>query len=287
MNSAIYEGSVRHRRHGDVPAELRFSLFMAYLDLDELPGVFDGSLLFSARRPAVARFDRADHLGDAPRPLADCVRARVFEQTGLRPDGPIRLLTSLRHLGHAFNPVSFYYCWDACGQLRAALAHVTNTPWGESHSYVLDCTGAIADRGSAAVVTGSFDKRLHVSPLMGMDHTSDWRLTVPAQRLAVHIDSRGPDGQLAFDATLSLARREISPASLRAALLRHPAQTTRALAHIYSSAMRLRLRGAPWHAHPGVQPPDASASLPAPPARRMATPDTAAPGAPPQDRVAA
>ena len=60
-----------------------------------------------------------------------------------------------------------------------------------------------------------FDKQLHVSPLMGMDHTYDWRLTEPGEQLLVHIDSSGPDGERVFDATLSLHRRELTPSALR------------------------------------------------------------------------
>ena len=39
---------------------------------------------------------------------------------------------------------------------------------------------------------GRFEKRLHVSPLMGMDHTYDWRLSEPGERLSVHIESTAP-----------------------------------------------------------------------------------------------
>ena len=84
---------------------------MAYLDLDELPELFDGMPLWSARRAAPAWFRRADHLGSPDQPLAETVRALVAERTGRRPEGPIRLLTNLRYLGHCFNPVSFYYCY--------------------------------------------------------------------------------------------------------------------------------------------------------------------------------
>ncbi len=49
-------------------------------------------------------------------PLAEAVRELVRERTGVRPDGPIRLLTHLRYFGHCFNPVSFYYCFDAAGE---------------------------------------------------------------------------------------------------------------------------------------------------------------------------
>jgi uncharacterized protein len=250
VNSCLYAGSVRHRRHGGPSDEFHFPLFMVYLDLDELPECFDGRLLWSARRPAIAWFRRADHLGDPRTPLCEAVRELVTERTGTRPEGPIRLLTHLRYFGHCFNPVSFYYCYDASGQaLSAVVAHVTNTPWGESHSYVLSGERA-ADRGSTALVGGRSPKQLHVSPLMGMQHTYEWRASEPAERLSVHIESHSDSGENVFDATLSLRRRELSGRELNRALARYPLLTVRILARIYAHALRLRLRGASYHPHP-------------------------------------
>jgi DUF1365 family protein len=252
-SSCLYEGSVRHRRHGRVRDEFRYRMFMVYLDLDELPGCFDGRLLWSARRPAVAWFRRCDHLGDPSTPLADAVRELVRERTGTRPDGPIRLLTHLRYFGHCFNPVSFYYCYDRAGErVSAVVAHVTNTPWGESHSYVLD-SEHLADHGSAKILCGRSEKQLHVSPLMGMQHTYDWRASQPAEQLSVHIESHATGahgGESVFDATLSLRRRELSASELARALARYPFLTMRILARIYGHALRLRLRGASYFPHP-------------------------------------
>jgi len=250
--SCLYEGSVRHRRSSPRD-EFRFPLFMAYLDLDELPRLFDASLLWSSRRPAPAWFRRADYLGDPQTPLRDAVADVVAQSSGLVIDGPVRVLTHLRYLGHCFNPVSFYYCFDAAGeQVQAVVAHVTNTPWGERHAYVL-AAGERSDHGSTSVLHGRFAKALHVSPLMGMRHAYDWRLSEPGERLSVHIESTHlDDGARAFDATLALRRREITPGSLRGALVRYPALTLRLTARIYAHALRLRLRGAAYHAKPGA-----------------------------------
>ena len=49
---------------GEVENQFRYPLFMAYLDLEELPELFDRRWLWSARRPALAWFRRADYLGD-------------------------------------------------------------------------------------------------------------------------------------------------------------------------------------------------------------------------------
>jgi DUF1365 family protein len=251
LASCLYEGSVRHRRT-EPRDEFRFPLFMAYVDLDELPALFDASALWSSRRPALAWFRRADYLGDPRTPLREAVAETVAEKSGVSVEGPIRVLTHLRYFGHNFNPVSFYYCYDAGDEhVAAVVAHVTNTPWGERHAYVMPVRER-SDHGSTSVLHGRFAKALHVSPLMSMAHTYDWRLSEPGERLSVHIESTREDGRLAFDATLSLRRREITPASLRGALVRHPALTLRLTARIYAHALRLRLRGASYHPHPAA-----------------------------------
>ncbi len=241
---------MRHRRTAPVHDEFRHRLFMAYLDLDELPRLFDGRALWSARSPAAAWFRRADHMGDPRVPLKDAVRELVEQSTGTRPDGPVRLLTHLRYFGHCFNPVSFYYCFDATGaHVQATIAEVTNTPWGERHCYVMPVLHT-ADHGTARLMYGKFQKQLHVSPLMGMDHVYDWRQSVPGAQLLVHIDSHRGDGAKVFDATLSLRRREIDAESLRRALLRYPLLTLRIQTLIYAHALHLRLRGAKYFSHP-------------------------------------
>ncbi len=244
--SAIYEGTVRHRRFAVRKHELRHRLALAYVDLDELPDLLDGRLL--SPRPGLVRFRRRDYLGgaDPSRSLADAVRDGVQAQTGSRPAGPIRLLTQLRTWGHCFNPVSFYYCFDRSGEtVESVLAEVTNTPWGERHAYAL----APAAGSTAKVLSGGLAKALHVSPFMGMDHRYEWSLTVPTQTLSVHIAShRG--GEPAFDATLALRRRELTRGSLARITARYPFATLRVLALIYAHGAALKLKGVPLHAHP-------------------------------------
>jgi DUF1365 family protein len=255
--SALYEGTVRHRRRAVRTHELRHRIALAYIDLDELPGLLGGRLL--APRPGLARFRRRDYLAaldpsqslgaaDPVQSLASAVRETVQAQTGVRPPGPIRLLTHLRTWGHCFNPVSFYYCFDRSGQtVESVLAEVTNTPWGERHAYVL----APSAHSASKVLSGSLAKALHVSPFMGMDHRYEWSLTAPAQTLSVHIASHR-DGELAFDATLALRRRELTRGSLARVTARYPFATLRVLALIYAHGVALKLKGVPLHPHPRV-----------------------------------
>jgi DUF1365 family protein len=247
--SCIYTGWVRHRRYGPVAHTLRTNLFMLYLDLDELPMCLDGYKIASARGRALAEFRRSDHLGDPELDLAEQIRDLVAARAGARPEGPVRLLTSLRYFGHCFNPVSFYYCFEPDAQrVAAVVAEVTNTPWQERHAYVL-----ANDRPGGSIMRGGFAKEFHVSPFMGMDHTYAWRMTHPGPQLIVHIDSVR-EGTTAFDATLSLQRRDLTQKTLAGLLARYPLLTMRILGQIYSNGLRLRLKGARYFPNPSGAP---------------------------------
>lgn len=249
MKSCLYEGWVRHARLAPRRHSFRYRLFLVYLDLDELPGLFDGRLLWSARRPALAWFRRADHLGDPRVPLAEAVRERVERETGERPSGPVRLLTHLRYFGYCLNPVSFYFLWDAADRaLQWLVAEVTNTPWGERHCYVVDLRAGRTE-GDALRTRKAF----HVSPFMGMDQEYRWRVTPPGERVGVHIETR-EGGQRIFSAGLDLAARPLTGGNLARVLVRYPPMTARVLTAIYWQALRLYLKGVPYHPHPASLP---------------------------------
>jgi DUF1365 family protein len=247
VQSCLYAGWVRHRRNAPVPHAFRYRLCLLYLDLGELPEALDGRWLWSARRPALARWHRADHLGDPDRPLDDEVRALVESRTGRRPAGPIRLLTAPRLLGYGFNPVSFYYCFDADDHaLESVVAEINNTPWGERHCYVLPVS---ASEGSPSKLRFQFGKDFHVSPFLPMDMSYDWRFTRPDGRILVHMENRRDDA-VEFDATMTLDRVPIGGGSLAEALLRYPLLPIKVTAAIYWQALRLWLKRVPFHTHP-------------------------------------
>ncbi len=246
MHSCLYVGQVRHRRFAPRQHSFSYTLFQLYLDLDELDSVFNKRIFWSTSGPNLAWFKRADHLGDPDTSLANAVRDAVEDETGMRPNGPIRLLTHLRYFGIGFNPVSFYFCFDSTGEkIEAVLAEVNNTPWGEQHCYVLSES---LNTGSPNKMRFNIEKQFHVSPFMAIDMQYHWHLTKPNKKLAVHIENFKQDEKV-FDATLALKRKKISGKSLAEVLLRFPLITSKVMLAIYFEALRLWLKKTPFFQH--------------------------------------
>lgn len=247
MNSALYFGRVSHRRSGAVEHAFSYRHFLLCLDLTELPQVFAGRWLWSHEAPNLVSVRRADYLGDPALALADAVRSRVRVELGRAPEGRICLLTQPRFLGYVFNPVSFYYCCDSSGTLDAIVAEITNTPWNERHSYVLDARGGVGAQAR-------FEKRFHVSPFQDMGQEYAWSFGPLGEQLDVRMQSFA-DGRACFEARLELRRRALDGAGLARALLAFPGFSARSIAAIYWQALRLKLKGAPFFEHPRTRAP--------------------------------
>lgn len=248
MYSCIYEGTVRHRRFRPRPNMFRYRLFFMFLDLAELPNVFEIHPLWSCEQFNLAFFRRRDHFGDPAIPLDKAVRDLVEDRLGCRPDGPIRLLTHLRYFGHCFNPASFYYCYDAADKrLETIVVEIHNTPWGERYCYVFG-----AGQNEHPIKNWrryQFLKSFHVSPFIDMDIHYDWRFREPHDSLQVHLIDYQRGTKL-FDASLSLHRREITRSSLTRMLIRYPMMTGKVITMIYWQALRLVLKKTPFFTHP-------------------------------------
>lgn len=115
LHSAIYTGSVFHKRTSPKLHMFKYNVFMVYLDLNELDEFFSLSRWWSHINWALARFKRSDFHGDKKQSLQSAVKHTVEQQLGFKPAGPVRMLANLRYFGYIMNPLVVYYCFDKQG----------------------------------------------------------------------------------------------------------------------------------------------------------------------------
>jgi DUF1365 family protein len=250
MKSAIYTGTIHHRRVAPKFHDFRYQVALFYLDLSEITQIFKWPFLFSARGLKLMGFDRQDYLKGSAN-LTQAVQNLIFKETSKTHRGPIRLLTQIRYFGFCFNPVSFYYCFNESDtELEFIVAEITNTPWNERQAYVLDC------QGGGEWNQFEFRKNFHVSPFLPMDLWYVWRFARPHPEnkdslLTVRMEDWNLTKTLRiFDASLILQPKALTSASLVKTVLTYPLLTLKTGIAIYYQALCLKLKNIPFYSHP-------------------------------------
>jgi DUF1365 family protein len=235
-NSALYVGSVAHRRVRPRAHHLRYAAFWMLLDLDTIDALDRRLKLFSRGRFNAMSFYDTDHGEQTREPLRAQVE-RYLHATGITLDGgAIRLLCMPRIFGYGFNPLSIYFCHRADGTLAALLYEVRNT-FGERHSYLIPVAPA-----GGAVVRQSCDKCFYVSPFMDMNLRYEFRVLPPGERLSVVISAADAQGT-AIVASLVGKRAALTDTALLGLLIRMPFLTLKVIGAIHWHAARMWLKG--------------------------------------------
>ncbi|GMU54006.1 MAG: hypothetical protein AMXMBFR33_31520 [Candidatus Xenobia bacterium] len=234
MRSLIYHGHVSHVRFTPVKHGFRYPIYAYCLDLDELPSI--NSPLFGYNRLRVSSFYDTDYLERGPGTLRQKLAGHL-QSHGLGGVHRIQLITSARYLGYVFNPVSFYYCWDAADQLVGCLAEVNNT-FGERFLYVLK-EAREPLKGMLARYT--VPKEFYVSPFNAIEGDYDFHFSDPRERLdiQIHILDRG---KVLFRSALTGRPRELSPGNHLGTLLHYPVTAAMTVPRIMWQAAKLHYR---------------------------------------------
>ena len=238
----LFLGHVMHRRLRPKVNAFVYPVFYVQLPLRHLDSANCG--IFSVDRRNLLSFRTADHGPRDGGPLLPWIEALLRER-GLPCDGEIVLQTFPRVLGYVFNPVSFWYCHDAAGQLVAILAEVNNT-FGGTHSYLLHRAGSPLRDGEEFTA----EKLFHVSPFNEIEGGYRFRFQLERPVQLARIDYDDAEGELLLT-SISGKPQAWSARALFAAFLRMPLLTLGVITRIHWQALKLWVRGVPFRgAHP-------------------------------------
>ena len=232
--SALYLGSVMHRRMTPRRHRLRYRAFWLLIDLDE-DDAPNRLRLFSRNRFNLVSFHELDHGDEGRQPLRAYVERTLAEHAFAWDGGRIALLCMPRILGYVFNPLSIYFCYRRDGSLAALLYEVRNT-FGQKHSYLLPVVT------QTPVIRQRCDKAFYVSPFLGMDLTYDFRVVPPSGKVSVVVSAANARGPV-LTASLVGERRALSDWALARALLTHPLMTLKVVGAIHWEALKIWRKG--------------------------------------------
>lgn len=251
-------GEIRHARLRPARHAFRYRGFFLRVPVHALDGRPRGNWLFGIDRPALVAFRQRDHgAPDAadqppdqgPTPSARAWIDALLADAGVTGAARIWLHTFPRILGYAFKPVSFWFCEADDGRTLAIVAEVNNT-FGERHCYLLLPPAGRALRDGELLSAG---KAFHVSPFCETRGRYRFRFMTTAERAVARIDYDDADGPLI---TTSQSGRFV-PVSVRSclrALLGYPLFTVGVIVRIHWHALRLWLKGVPFHRKPSPPP---------------------------------
>ena len=230
---AIVTGWVSHQRHRGARHGFRHRLYQWLVDLDSLPA------LPSYLRP-FAGFRSEDHLGDPGQSIKRNIEYFLARHGIYLSDrGRIVMLANPRVLGHVFNPLSVFWCFDCSGGLAAVVAEVHNT-YGERHAYLLRPD----DRGIAQT-----PKQFHVSPFFDVTGDYGLRFTLARDRVATTVTLRSC-GSIAFTATFVGRPEPATPWTVIRRVTRTPLMPQRITLLIRAHGTWLWLRRLPVQPRP-------------------------------------
>ena len=244
MRSALYTGTLMHARRTPTRNVFRYPVSYWLLDLDELPEL-ERRLALVSRQPAATSSPSATPTTSTAAP----VKEAVLDFAGDPSIERVLMLTQLRVLGYVFNPVSFYWCYRADGELACMVAEV------EQHvRRAAARAAATAPRCATSTTSACTSRRSSAST-----RPTSTRSREPGDEVWARIHVRDEAGGTPLTAVLHGRRRELTNASLardaRSATRCSPLQVT---ALIHWQALRLWLKRVPFHHKPPFVPGEGS-----------------------------
>ena len=251
VQAGFAEGQVIHNRKS--PKQHRFEYHMCWcvFDLDRLEDWFAQSKLWGHNKWSVFGLYDNDYINTEKQPIKQKLQHYISQQTNQDFDGQVLLFTHPRFLGYGFNSVNFYFCYtdNTLGQqLTYIVSEINNTPWGEKHLYLHDCSKATETADSLSF---EFDKQFHISPFVSMNMHYRWDFNISADRIAVKMWVK-KQAETLLTVVLDTKITPLVENKPSGFLLKRPFQPWKMSVGIYWQAFKLWIKKIPIYDHPNT-----------------------------------
>ena len=234
MTSAIYNGTVIHKRFKPKLHFFKYKVFSLLIDLSELNILDKDISFFSYNKFNLISFFDKDHGDRDGTSLVEWVKKNLNENKINHENIKIKLLCYPRILGYVFNPLSVFYVYNKKEELISILYEVKNT-FGEQHTYIFKVE-------NDNLLQHNCEKKFHVSPFIEMNCNYFFRILKPAQKISVIIDQYQLNEKLLY-ASQDGTRADFTSSELMKSYLKHPLMTFKIISAIHFEAFKLWAKG--------------------------------------------
>jgi DUF1365 family protein len=237
--SAIYTGTVFHKRYLPKVHKFDYRIYLFWLKLSELNSLARNVTGFNLEESgfSVVNFRREDYFGEPDTDLETAIVEKMNTLSETHLVGDVFMLGQVRTFGLYFSPVNFFYLRNDVGEFTHMLAEVSNTPWNKRHYYLVDLK-----------IQSDCDKAFHVSPFNPMDMQYKWQVQQPGENLSVNLSCYKQTKH--FEAALNMQKKALTSATLRASIFSIPSMTIKTVFGIYWQSIKLFIKRVPIYTHP-------------------------------------
>ena len=235
MTSAIYNGTVIHRRYKPKTHFFKYSVFSLLIDLSDIHELDKKIKFFSFNRFNLVSFYEKDHGNRDGSSLVEWVKKNLEENDIYNKNIKIKLLCYPRIFGYVFNPLSVFFIYDLDEKLISILYEVKNT-FGEQHTYIFKV------KDNANFFQHNCSKKFHVSPFIEMNCDYFFKILKPGEKMSVIIDQYQTNEKILY-ASQDGKRVEFNSKELLKSYLKHPLMTFKIISAIHFEAFKLWTKG--------------------------------------------